>query len=157
MLRLYKTLIKLAKALSGGSAIAILFSLTATDAQAQTCRVSIGNTSQGHASYIEVYEYDYVQEKPCYPGGDCQLMKFINSNRHYPEKAYKDGVQGRVTCSFVVNSNGSVSHIKVLKSVEESLNQEAMRILSLMPSWEPGKINGKPVPVRVIRSIPFRK
>ena len=157
MLRLNNLLLKLTPAFAALPLIALLSPLASMEAKAQTCRVSIGNSSQGHASYLEVYEYDYVQEKPCYPGGDCQLMKFINSNRHYPEKAYKDGVQGRVTCSFVVNSNGSVSHIRVLKSVEESLNQEAMRILSLMPSWEPGRINGKPVPVRVIRSIPFRK
>lgn len=131
--------------------------LTALSSPAQTCRVSMGVTSEGHKSFMEVYEYDYVSEKPCFPGGDWKLVEFINKTRQYPKKAYDAGVQGRVTCSFVVNSNGSISHIKVLKSVEESLNQEAMRILAEMPDWEPGRIEGQAVPVRVIWSIPFRK
>ena len=137
--------------------VAIMILLTAGKTFAQTCRVSIGTTHQGHASFMEVYEYDYVTDKPSYPGGDCQLMQFINETRKYPEKAYQAGVQGRVTCSFIVNANGTVSHIKVIKSVEESLNQEALRILSQMPTWNPGRVDGRPVPVRVIRSIPFRR
>ncbi|MDE6810919.1 MAG: energy transducer TonB [Muribaculaceae bacterium] len=122
----------------------------------QTCRVAM-NSINGQQSYMEVYEYDYVSEKPSFPGGDCQLMKFINQTRKYPDKAYRQGIQGRVTCSFVVNSNGSISHVTVLKSVEESLNREAVRILSLMPDWTPGRVNGRPVPVRVVRCIPFRR
>ncbi|MDE6330913.1 MAG: energy transducer TonB [Muribaculaceae bacterium] len=129
----------------------------APEANGQTCRISVGATPQGQQCYMEVYEYDYVTEKPAYPGGDAQLIEFINANRQYPDRAYREGVQGRVTCSFVVNANGQISHIKVLKSVEESLNREAVRILSLMPDWEPGRVDGHPVPVRVIRSIPFRK
>lgn len=139
-----------------GYALTMLF-ISAPNAEAQTCRITLGTTSSGHTTYMEVYEYDYVTDKPCYPGGDCELIQFINNTRRYPQKAYQDGVQGRVTCSFVVNTNGSVSHIRVLKSVEETLNREAVRILSLMPDWTPGRVNGHPVPVRVIRSIPFRK
>ena len=77
--------------------------------------------------------------------------------RRYPKKAYEAGIHGRVTCSFVVNADGSVSHIRVLKGVEESLNREAIRILEEMPDWQPGSIDGREVPVRVIWSIPFRK
>lgn len=123
---------------------------------AQTCRVSMG-TQQGRTSYMEVYEYDYVSEKPCFPGGDTQLMEYINAERTYPDKAYREGIQGRVTCSFIVNAKGQISHVKVLKGVEESLNREAVRILSKMPDWVAGKVGGKAVPVRVIRCIPFRK
>lgn len=126
-------------------------------AEAQTCRIAMGVTAEGHKSYMEVYEYDYVTEKPVFPGGDWKMVEFINANRRYPKKAYDAGIQGRVTCSFVVMSNGSISHIKVLKSVEDSLNEEAMRILASMPDWQPGRIEGRPVPVRVIQSIPFRK
>lgn len=117
----------------------------------------MGVTSEGRKAYMEVYEYDYVTEKPSFPGGDWKLVEFINSTRQYPKKAYDAGIQGRVTCSFVVNANGSISHIKVLKSIEDSLNEEAIRILASMPDWIPGRIEGRPVPVRVIRSIPFRK
>lgn len=126
-------------------------------ASAQTCRISVGTTDTGCVNYMEVYEYDYVTEKPTFPGGDEKLMTFINANREYPADAYAKGIQGRVTCSFVVNANGSVSHVSIIRGVERSLNREALRILSLMPEWNPGKIDGLPVPTRVIRSIPFRK
>lgn len=128
-----------------------------TLSKAQTCRVSMGTNSDGHRCYMEVYEYDYVSQKPSFPGGDSKLVEFINTNRVYPDKAYKAGVQGKVICSFVVNSNGAVSHLKILKSVEKSLNNEALRILGLMPDWIPGRLEGHPVPVRVIWSVPFRK
>ena len=125
--------------------------------QAQTCRVNIGSSSEGTVNYIEVYEYDYVTEKPTFPGGDRNLITFINHNRQYPERAYKKGIQGRVTCSFIVNADGSVSHISVLRGVEASLNREAVRVFSKMPEWNPGKIDGKAVPTRVVWTVPFRK
>lgn len=124
---------------------------------AQTCRVNIGTTASGGVSYMEVFEYDYVNEKPSYPGGDRNLMTFINATREYPQEAYRKGIQGRVTCAFIVNTDGSISHISILRGVEPSLNKEAIRILSKMPEWIPGKHEGKVVPVRVIRSVPFRK
>ena len=126
-------------------------------ATAQTFRVNNGISPSGCVNYIEVYEYDYVSEKPAFPGGDTSLMKFINNTREYPKTAYQRGIQGRVTCSFVINADGSVSHISVLRGVEPSLNREAIRILSQMPEWTPGKINGQPVPTRVVWSIPFRR
>lgn len=125
-------------------------------AMAQTCRVKCGRTPSGAPAYKEVYEYDYVSEKPTFPGGDSRLVSFINGERQYPADAYRRGISGRVTCSFVVNSDGSVSDIHVLKGVEPSLNEEAVRIFSRMPSWTPGKIKGQPVPVRVIWPVPFR-
>lgn len=134
-----------------------LLALGATGAQAQTCRVNIGSNARGGVSFIEVYEYDYVSEKPSFPGGDGKLMKFINETRQYPAKAYRKGVQGRVTCSFVVNADGTISHISVLRGVEPSLNKEAIRVLSKMPEWIPGKLNGQAVPTRVVWSVPFRK
>lgn len=127
------------------------------DASAQTCRVKAGNPQSGGTSYIEVYEYDFVSEKPSFPGGSQKLIAFINENRKYPQEAYKKGIQGRVTCSFVVNPDGSVSHISVLRGVETSLNQEAVRIMSKMPEWLPGKHEGHTVPVRVVWFVPFRK
>lgn len=125
--------------------------------QAQTCRVNIGSNRQGCSNYIEVYEYDYVTEKPMFPGGDTQLMRFINREREYPREAYERGIQGRVTCSFVVNADGTVSHISVLRGVDPSLNKEAIRVLSQMPEWTPGKFNGQAVPTRVVWSVPFRR
>lgn len=140
--------------------ILIIFgTLASLSVSAQTVRMRCVVSSDGvsHYEYREVYEYDYVWEKPSFPGGDVALIQFINKNRRYPEAAYKAGIQGRVLCSFIVNTNGTVSDISIFKGVEESLNREAQRIFQLMPSWSPGKLDGIPVPVRVIRAVPFRK
>lgn len=138
-------------------AFALLATLLPALSQAQTCRVKCTGNSGSRPTYKEVYEYDYVDEKPCFPGGQCKLVTFINRERKYPDKAYKEGIQGRVICSFVVNCDGSVTNVSVLKGVEASLNAEAARILSLMPDWIPGRIAGHPVPVRVLYPVPFRK
>lgn len=124
---------------------------------AQTCRVNTGVSPSGVKCYKEVFEYDYVTDKPTFPGGDSKLVEFINANRQYPADAYKKGLEGRVTCSFVVEADGKVTHIKVIRSASSSLNKEAVRVLKLMPVWNPGRINGVPVPVRVIRCVPFRR
>lgn len=125
--------------------------------EAQTCRVNAGSTANGERCYMEVYEYDFVNEKPCFPGGDRLLLTYINDTRVYPKEAYKKRVEGKVTCSFVVNSDGTISHVSVLRGVEPSLNQEAVRIISGMPTWTPGRHDGQAVPVRVIRSVSFRR
>ena len=126
-------------------------------AYAQTCRVSIGGSDKGEISYIEVFEYDYVETKPEFPGGGQCMLNYVNNNRHYPQNAYKAGIEGRVTCSFVVNCDGSITNISVIKGVEKTLDCEAGRILSQMPNWSPGKIGGHCVPVRVVYAVPFRK
>lgn len=125
--------------------------------RAQTCRVSSGTNASGVQTFLEVYEYDFVSEKPRFPGGEEKLLKFINKTREYPEEAYRSGIQGRVMCSFVVMSDGSISCVRVLRGVESSLNAEAKRVLNRMPNWLPGKVNGKVVPVRVIYPITFRR
>lgn len=124
---------------------------------AQTCKISAKDYYTGCESYIEVFEYDYVDEKPEFPGGGQSLLNYINEQRNYPEDAYNNGIQGRVKCSFVVNTDGKLSNLTLLRGVEASLNAEAMRIISSMPAWKPGKLNGVTVPVRVICCVPFRK
>ncbi|MDE7440550.1 MAG: energy transducer TonB [Muribaculaceae bacterium] len=131
--------------------------LTALESHGQTCRVSVGKSGSGESGYIEVYEYDFVNEKPSFPGGDRLMMSYINENRQYPREAYRQGIQGKVICSFVVAADGSIEHVKVLRGVERSLNQEAVRVLSSMPDWTPGRHEGHRVPVRVVRSVAFRK
>lgn len=125
--------------------------------QAQTYRINVENGGASGQSFVEVYEYDFVSEKPSFPGGDSKLTTFINETRQYPREAYRNGIQGRVTCSFVVNTDGSISHISVLRGIESSLNKEAVRVMSKMPAWTPGRHNGRAVPVRVVWSVPFRK
>jgi TonB family protein len=125
--------------------------------KAQTCMINCGVDAGGVQTYMEVYEYDFVSEKPSFPGGNEKLLNYINKTRVYPKQAYKNGYQGRVLCSFVINTDGSVSNVQVLRGVERSLNCEAVRIFSKMPDWIPGKLNGVPVPVRVIYPVTFRK
>lgn len=137
-----------------GAAVLLLFP---SQAASQTCRVNVGVSPDGCQAYKVVYEFDYVDEKPEFPGGGTKMVKFINTQRRYPAEAYALGIEGRVTCSFVVNSDGSISNITILKGVEPSLNREALRILSKMPVWTPGRIDGHTVPVRVICAVPFRK
>lgn len=123
----------------------------------QTYMIKTATYNNGSSVYTEVFEFDFVDEKPEFPGGGNSMLNFINENRHYPAEAYEAGIQGRVTCSFIVNTDGKISHIQVLRGVERSLNDEAVRIFSIMPDWVPGKLEDQPVPVRVVFSIPFRK
>lgn len=137
---------------------AFLTSAVSLSASAQTFRISSGVNANGVRTYIEVYEYDYVEEKPQFPGaGDDDLLKYINANRRYPAEAYAHGIEGRVTCSFIVNTDGAISNVTVLRGVEPSLNREAVRLFTRMPAWSPGKLAGQNVPVRVICAVPFRK
>lgn len=124
---------------------------------AQTFRVNSGTLNNGVKVYTEVYEFDYVDIKPEFPGGGKSFIHFINSQREYPREAYEKGIEGRVMCSFIVNIDGKISHLQVLRGAESSLNSEALRILSLMPDWIPGNLDGHLVPVRVVCTVPFRK
>ena len=108
-------------------------------------------------SYTEVYEFEYVDIQPQFPGGERGLINFINRTREYPYHAYKKGIQGRVLCSFVVGVDGKVSDVRVLSgSGDESLNKEAVRVIGKMPKWSVGKIGDHAVPVRMVLPINFR-
>ena len=128
-----------------------------SNVRAQTCRVAAGISCDGMQTYKEVFEYDYVEVKPSFPGGNEALLDYINKNRQYPAEAYERGIEGRVTCSFIVNPDGNISHIRVIKGCHKSLNTEAIRLLTGMPNWRPGRHSTHCVPVRVVHSIPFRK
>lgn len=105
---------------------------------------------------VDVYEYDFVDVQPQFPGGDGAMVSFINKERRYPAKAYREGIEGRVLCSFVVNEDGSLSHISVIRGVEKSLDKEAVRIIANMPKWDAGVHSDTLVPVYYILPIPFR-
>ena len=108
-------------------------------------------------SHIEVYEFDYVDIQPQFPGGERGLINFINKTRVYPYHAYKNHIQGRVLCSFIVGTDGRVSDVRVIRSAgDESLNREAIRVISKMPKWSVGKVGDHAVPVRVVLPIAFR-
>lgn len=108
------------------------------------------------AEIIEAYEYEMVDEPPMFPGGNNALVQYINSSRKYPAEAYKNKIHGRVLCSFIVQPDGEITHVNVLRGVEPSLDREAVRILGSMPNWQAGRINGIRVPVYCIFPVTFR-
>ena len=93
---------------------------------------------------------------PSFPGGQSALMQYLASSIKYPVVAQENGVQGRVIISFVVEDDGSISHVKVAKPVDPSLDREAMRVVESMPEWIPGKQNGECVRVRYSVPVVFR-
>lgn len=108
-------------------------------------------------SYMEVYEYDYVDIQPQFPGGERGLINFVNKTREYPYHAYKKHIEGRVLCSFIVGTNGKVTDVRVIRGAgDESLDREAIRVISKMPKWSVGKVGDHAVPVRVVLPIAFR-
>lgn len=124
----------------------------------QVHRASIGNNlrSSQNAIVSEVYEYGCVDVQPSFPGGQRGLINYVNKIRRYPYAAFKSGICGRVLCSFVINPDGSISNVTVLRGVEESLDSEAVRIIEKMPKWNAGMIGDEKVSVRYILPIAFR-
>ena len=101
--------------------------------------------------------FDVVEEMPVFPGGQTGLMEFIAKNLRYPVKAQKEGIQGRVIARFIVEKDGSVSNLAVARrSASSELDAEAIRVLSTMPKWTPGKQRGKEVRVKYTVPIAFK-
>ena len=100
--------------------------------------------------------FDVVEEMPHFPGGPAALQAFLSSNTKYPVVAQENGVQGRVIVSFVVEREGSITDVKVVRSVDPSLDREATRVVKSMPRWSPGKQNGSAVRVKYTVPVVFR-
>ena len=100
--------------------------------------------------------FDVVEEMPSFPGGQGALMSFLSSNIKYPVVAQENGVQGRVIVGFVVERDGSITDVKVMRSVDPSLDREAQRVVRAMPRWKPGKQNGSAVRVKYTVPVVFR-
>ncbi|MBQ5706153.1 MAG: TonB family protein [Bacteroidaceae bacterium] len=101
--------------------------------------------------------YEICEKSPEFPDGMTALMKYLATNTHYPDDAREKNIQGRAIIGFIVKSDGSISEIKVVKSSgNESLDKEAMRVVSTMPKWKPGTQDGKNVNVRFCLPIMFR-
>lgn len=98
--------------------------------------------------------YIRVEKMPEFPSGNEELSKFLVRNIKYPLLAQENGIQGRVICQFIVNADGRIENIEVVSGVEESLDQEAIRVLKLMPNWIPGSQGGENV--RVKYTLPIR-
>jgi protein TonB len=96
-----------------------------------------------------------VETAPSFPGGDVARMKFLQDNIRYPQMARESGIQGTVYVTFVVERDGSVTDVKILRGIGGGCDEEALRVVSNMPRWEPGKQRGKPVRVQFNMPIKF--
>lgn len=98
-----------------------------------------------------------VEQMPQFPGGQQALFNFLGENMKYPRIAKENHIEGRVLCSFVVEKDGSISNVTVVRSGgDPSLDKEAVRLLKSMPKWVPGKQNGKLVRVKYTVPLNFR-
>lgn len=100
--------------------------------------------------------FDVVEQQPQYPGGMGALNQWLGSNIKYPVMAAENGIEGRVVVQFVVERDGSVSGVHVVRGVDPSLDKEATRVVSAMPKWIPGKQNGSAVRVKYTVPVTFR-
>lgn len=100
--------------------------------------------------------FTVVEQQPEFQGGYEAMMNFIKKNMRYPASARRMGVDGTVYVSFVVSKDGSISEVKTIRGISADCDQEAMRVVSMMPAWKPGKQNGKPVFVRFVLPIKFK-
>ena len=97
-----------------------------------------------------------VEQKPSFPGGEAAMYKWLNDNIIYPAAASEEGVQGKVTVQFIVEKDGSISHVQVVRGKHPALDAEAARVIRKMPRWTPGRNNGQPVRVTYHLPVQFK-
>jgi len=120
--------------------------------------LEIEETETDEDEIIEIEEDDeeffmVVENMPEFPGGDLGLMKFIQKNVRYPAIAKEYNITGKVYVSFIVDKQGNVTNVKIVRGVDKNLDAEALRVVSSLPKYKPGKQRGKPV--RVMFTIPI--
>ncbi|MCK4639149.1 MAG: energy transducer TonB [Bacteroidales bacterium] len=103
----------------------------------------------------EAQIFTVVESMPSFPGGDKARIRFLNENIAYPTMARESGIQGRVYVTFVVERNGIVTDVKILRGIGGGCDEEAIRVVKAMPKWIPGKQRGKPVRVQFTLPIKF--
>lgn len=99
--------------------------------------------------------FTFVEQMPAFPGGETALFKFISENIKYPAIARENGISGPVYVQFVVSKSGEISKAKVVRGIGGGCNEEALRVVNMMPKWNPGKHNGRAVPVTFTLPIKF--
>ena len=118
----------------------------------------VGKTvTKADVSDDEAVPFNLLEVKPTFNGESANAFsEWVNENLKYPEAAKAAGEQGRVTLQFTIGTDGVVSNVKILRGVSESLDAEALRVVSSSPDWGPGKVNGKPVPVTFTFPVVFK-
>jgi len=107
-----------------------------------------------NAAGVKIYKM--VETMPEFPGSDKELVKFLNSNLHYPSDARENKIQGTELVQFVVSTDGSISDITIKNSLSKSCDDEVIRIVKMMPSWKPGVKDGVAVPVYYVLPVSFK-
>ena len=92
--------------------------------------------------------FTIVEQMPEFPGGEVEMIKYIVKNTHYPQIAKENGISGKVFLTFVVDQEGKVNDVKILRGIGGGCDEEAIRVVKSMPAWKPGKQNGRPVKVQ---------
>jgi TonB family protein len=123
-----------------------------------TVTAARAKTAHGRASISMPKVYGKAEITPQFPGGQRALDKYITNSVNYPQQAIDDDMSGIVRVSFIIDEQGNVTKAKVLDhaSVGDGLDQEALRVVRAMPSWKPGKVNGKKVRIRMELPISFQ-
>lgn len=103
----------------------------------------------------KIYHWDDITKKPEFTGGENKMYQYIGRHLEFPKQAIKKQISGRVFLSFVIEADGRITNVKVIKSLEESCNKEAKRVIESFPKWRPGELNGKAVRVQFNMPIKF--
>ena len=134
------------------------------DLNQQTVNTNVGTEEiviedDGGEEIVEQIEatpiFTVVEEMPTFPGGDESRIKFLTENIKYPQMAKESGIQGTVYVTFVIDERGRVADVKVLRGIGGGCDEEAVRVVKMMPPWNPGKQSGKPVRVQFNMPIKF--
>lgn len=152
-LRVVKAMPKWAPAKVKGQTVRSRFNLPVSF-RLSTHVVTVEGTPSGPYSDNDSI-YGVVDELASFPGGEAACMKWLSDHIKYPEECKKEGIEGRVHVQFVVNKDGSIPEVKVLKSPHPLLSEEAIRVVKAMPKWKPAKVKGEIVRQRFILPIKF--
>ena len=131
--------------------ILLVIVIAPASANAQDKRGKTTQTRKDTATDDKVYEV--CEQMPIFEGGDAALLKYLRENLKYPDKTKDRGVQGRLVIGFIVEKDGSLTDVKVLRPVDIDLDAEVLRLVKGMPKWIPGRQNGKRVRVRYLLPI----
>lgn len=128
-------------------------------------------STEDNVEWVDIDDYDVVtvepepeeeeifmvvEDQPEFPGGTAALLEYLRKNIKYPAICRENNIQGRVLVTFIVNKDGAIVEPEVVKSVNPSLDKEALRVISQMPNWKPGSQRGKPVRVKYTVPVNFR-
>jgi TonB family protein len=100
--------------------------------------------------------YDIVEQKPEFATGEAEMFKYLRQNIHYPAAARENSIEGKVYVNFVVNTDGSISDVKVLKGIKGGCDEETIRVVQNMPKWKPGVLQGNVVRTRYTLPVSFK-